>query len=226
MLQNGGIYPSMTPKEAVRLFASYYDEALDPATLLETVALDKVSSTSWRKLSGGERQRLSLALALVGKPRVIFLDEPTAGVDPEGRIAIRQVINTLVSEGACVILTTHEIEEAERLADKVIIINEGRKIAEGSPWELREQATAWGKGIKIQVRGDLSTEAASVHLGVQVEDIGNNSYYMYTEPNPKFILSLAQWLAQQDITLSSLETGPASLEEAYINLTWRKDDDL
>ncbi|MCL4313139.1 MAG: ABC transporter ATP-binding protein [Actinobacteria bacterium] len=219
MLQSGGIYTSMTPREAVHLFASYYDDHLDPVTLLETVALERVASTPWRKLSGGERQRLSLALALVGKPRVVFLDEPTAGVDPEGRIAIRQVISTLVNEGACVILTTHELEEAEKLAHKVIIINEGRKVAEGSPWELRERTTLRDKGIRIQVKGNLDAEIASAQLEVQVEKIGDDSYFIYTESSPDFILSLARWLAQHNITLYSLGSGPASLEEVYINLT-------
>src|SRR5205807_9727089 len=104
--------------------------------LLRLVGLDDVASTPWRRLSGGEQQRLSLALALVGRPQVAFLDEPTAGVDPAGRLAIRQVIRDLREDGVCVLLTTHELEEAERLADRVVIIDHGRAVAEGTPAEL------------------------------------------------------------------------------------------
>ena len=96
--------------------------------------------TPWRRLSGGEQQRLSLALALVGKPEVLFLDEPTAGVDPEGRIAVRDIIATQRDRGICVILTTHELDEAERLADHVVIIDQGRMLAEGTPAALASGA--------------------------------------------------------------------------------------
>ena len=125
MLQRGGVYPTMGPRRALQLFADYYDDPEDPEALLHQVGLEAVARTPWRRLSGGEQQRLSLALALVGRPEVVFLDEPTAGVDPEGRIAIRQVITALRDRGACVVLTTHELPEAERLADEVVIIGPG-----------------------------------------------------------------------------------------------------
>ncbi len=112
----------------LRLFADYYDDPEDPEALLELVGLRAAARTPWRRLSGGEQQRLSLALAIVGRPEVVFLDEPTAGVDPEGRITVRRVITELRHRGACVVLTTHELPEAERLADEVVII------ARGAPW--------------------------------------------------------------------------------------------
>src|SRR5947199_10776197 len=125
MLQRGGVYPGMGPKEALRLVASYYDSPDDPEALLDRVGLRDVASTPWRRLSGGEQQRLSLALALVGRPRVAFLDEPTAGLDPAARHTVWEVVRRLREKGACVVLTTHYLEEAERLADRVVIIDHG-----------------------------------------------------------------------------------------------------
>src|SRR5579872_5296356 len=133
MLQRGGAYPMLGPRRAIDLFAGYYPDPESTDELLDLVGLRGVERTPWRHLSGGEQQRLSLALALVGKPRVVFLDEPTAGVDPQGRLAIRRVITDLRDAGVCVLLTTHELEEAERLADRVVIIDHGRVVAEGTP---------------------------------------------------------------------------------------------
>src|SRR3954451_15900140 len=138
MLQQGGVYPGMGPLEALRLFSSYYDEPADPVALLDRVGLAAVAKTPWRRLSGGEQQRLSLALALIGRPAVAFLDEPTAGVDPGGRLAIRAVISALRDDGVCVVLTTHELEEAQRLADRIVIVDHGRVVAAGTPAELMQ----------------------------------------------------------------------------------------
>ena len=123
MLQRGGIYPMLGSAQVLHLFAAYYDDPEDPDLLIERVGLGPVRRTPWRRLSGGEQQRLSLALALVGKPEVLFLDEPTAGVDPEGRIVVRDIIADQRARGICVVLTTHELDEAERLADQVVIID-------------------------------------------------------------------------------------------------------
>jgi ABC-type Mn2+/Zn2+ transport system ATPase subunit len=113
MLQNGGVYPMLGPRQVIDLFSHYYPEPLATDALLDLVALRAVAATPWRHLSGGEKQRLSLALALIGRPKVAFLDEPTAGVDPEGRLAIRAVVGELRSQGVCVLLTTHELTEAD-----------------------------------------------------------------------------------------------------------------
>jgi ABC-2 type transport system ATP-binding protein len=115
MLQQGGVYTAMRPPEALRLFASYYDDPADPDELLHRVGLDAQRGTPWRHLSGGEKQRLSLALALVGRPAVAFLDEPTAGIDPAGRQTIRSLVAELRGEDVCVLLTTHDLDEGEYL---------------------------------------------------------------------------------------------------------------
>jgi len=163
MLQNGGVYPMLGPAQMLELFARYYDDPEDPAGLLDLVGLGPVRRTPWRRLSGGEQQRLSLALALVGRPRVLFLDEPTAGVDPEGRIVVRSIIADQRDRGICVVLTTHELAEAERLADHVVIIDHGRTLAEGSPAELAS-GTADGS-IRFTTDPGLDTAALAAAIG-------------------------------------------------------------
>src|SRR5262249_39688216 len=135
MLQNGGVYPGIRAGEVAQLFCGLYGNRHEPAELLSLVGLTGRAGTTWKQLSGGEQQRLSLALALAGEPDVVFLDEPTASVDVSGRQIVRSVIRELSSRGCCVLLTTHELDEAERLADHVVIIDRGKVAAAGSPAE-------------------------------------------------------------------------------------------
>ena len=132
MLQRGGVYPMLGPRRAIELFAGYYPDPEPTDALSSWSGSRRVQRTPWRHLSGGEQQRLSLALALVGQPRAVFLDEPTAGVDPEGRLGLRTVISGLRERGTCVVLTTHELAEAERMADRLVIIRSGRLLAQGT----------------------------------------------------------------------------------------------
>jgi ABC-2 type transport system ATP-binding protein len=165
MLQRGGVYPVMGPRRALALFAAYYDDPEDPEELLDVVGLRAVARTPWRRLSGGEQQRLSLALAVVGRPEVVFLDEPTAGVDPEGRLAVRQVITGLRDRGACVVLTTHELPEAERVADDVVIMARGRAVARGTVAELAEAGGEGGIHFEGPVALDLVELATALGGG-------------------------------------------------------------
>src|SRR5215470_13112703 len=119
MLQEGGLYPGIRPLEALRLFASYYDDPDDPERLLDVVGLRDAEHTLVRRMSGGQQQRLSLALALVGRPTLLFLDEPTAGMDPHARATTWALIRDLRDHGATVVLTTHAMQEAEELCDRV-----------------------------------------------------------------------------------------------------------
>jgi ABC-2 type transport system ATP-binding protein len=144
MLQRGGVYPMLGPRRVLDLFGRYYPDPLPTDDLLELVGLRAVAATPWRHLSGGEQQRLSLALALVGRPEVAFLDEPTAGVDPEGRIAVRGVVADLKEKRVCVVLTTHELTEAGRMADRIVILSSGRVVLEGTPHELTAGVSSGG----------------------------------------------------------------------------------
>ena len=225
MLQKGGVYPMLGPAQVLALFARYYDDPEDPEELLHLVGLSGVRRTPWRRLSGGEQQRLSLALALVGRPRVLFLDEPTAGVDPEGRIVVRDIIADRRDRGVCVVLTTHELAEAERLADQVVIIDHGRMLAEGTPADL---ATGTADGaIRFTTVPGIDTGALAARRRDRRLDRGGapRSYRLVAPPgmaSPTVMAVLAGWLAERDLALGDLRTGQ-SLEEAYLAITGSRD---
>ena len=217
MLQRGGVYPAMSPLEAVRLFASYYDNAEEPEGLIFRVGLTSVAGTPWRRLSGGEQQRLSLALALVGRPWVAFLDEPTAGVDPQGRLAIRTVIRELRAAGVCVVLTTHELEEAERLADRVVIIDRGRLVTEGTPAELMTQGG--GREIRFGAPPGLDAAGLTTTLGAIVTEERPGEYLVAAEAKPATVAAITAWLAERDLPLADLRAGRERLEDVFLRLT-------
>ena len=221
MLQKGGIYPMLGPAQVLHLFAAYYDDPEDPDALLDQVGLADARRTPWRRLSGGEQQRLALALALVGRPDVLFLDEPTAGVDPEGRIVVRDLIAAQRSRGRCVLLTTHELAEAERLADRVVIIDKGRALAEGTPAELASGTADGSVRFSTEPGIDTGALAAAVGPGASVEEESPGAYRLRPPvgtATPPVVAALAGWLAERDLALGDLRTGQ-SLEEAYLAIT-------
>jgi ABC-2 type transport system ATP-binding protein len=215
MLQRGGVYPSMGPAEALRLFSSYYESPEDPADLVERMRLSHVARTPWRRLSGGEQQRLSLALALVGRPEVAFLDEPTAGVDPQGRIAIRAEIARLRDRAACVLLTTHELEEAERVADRIVIIDRGRIVASGTLGEL----TGGTAVIRFSAPAGIDAAGLGTFLGAAVVEETPGRYLASIAGTPAVIARLASWLAERDLPLSDLRAGMERLEDLFLRVT-------
>jgi ABC-2 type transport system ATP-binding protein len=221
MLQKGGVYPMLGPRQVLTLFSRYYRDPEDPEALLDLVGLGPVRRTPWRRLSGGEQQRLSLALALVGRPRVLFLDEPTAGVDPEGRILVRDIIADQRDRGVCVILTTHELVEAERLADQVVIIDHGRTLAEGSPAELASGTTDGSIRFTTVAGIDTAALVEAVGSGATLVEERPGSYRLQPPAgaaSPGVVAAVAGWLADRDLTLGDLRT-VQSLEEAYLAIT-------
>jgi ABC-2 type transport system ATP-binding protein len=219
MLQSGGVYPGMSPAEALRLFAAYYDDPLDTEALLGQLGLTDVARTQWRRLSGGEKQRLALALALVGRPQVAFLDEPTAGVDPAGRLVIREVIRGLRDDGVAVLLTTHELEEAARLADRVVIVDHGRVAAEGTPAEL--MSSGGGTDIRFGAPPGIDVEEMSRRLGARVAEVQPGEYRVDAPSTPERVAALTAWLAEHDLPLGDLRAGRQSLEDVFLRLTER-----
>jgi ABC-2 type transport system ATP-binding protein len=217
MLQGGGLYPSMGPREALRLFAAYYDDPADPEELLVRVGLEGVARTPWRRLSGGERQRLSLALALVGRPRVAFLDEPTAGVDPAGRMVIRRIVRELAADGVCVLLTTHELEEAERVADRVLIIDRGRAVVEGGVEEVLRAGA--GDEIRFGAPPGLDTAALAARVGGPVREVAPGEYVVAVPASPANVAAITAWLAERDLPLADLRAGRHRLEDVFLRLT-------
>ncbi|HET9690187.1 MAG TPA: ABC transporter ATP-binding protein [Acidimicrobiales bacterium] len=215
MLQRGGVYPTMPAGEVLRLFARFYADPDDPAALLDRVGLAERAATPWRRLSGGEQQRLSLALALVGRPEVVFLDEPTAGVDPAGRIDIRGVVAGLRDAGACVLLTTHELDEAARLADRIAIVDHGRLVAEGTPASL---VASGGQRVRFSAPPGIDVAALGATLGGAVRDAGSGDYVAEVAPTPAALAALTGWLAERDLPLADLRTTDR-LEDVFLRLT-------
>ncbi|HYL40922.1 MAG TPA: ABC transporter ATP-binding protein, partial [Candidatus Binatus sp.] len=168
MLQAGGLDPRATPRDVLRLYAAFYAGGRDPGSLLAQLGLGGAATTRVRRLSGGERQRLALALALIGEPEVLLLDEPTAGMDPEARRTTRELIAGLRAEGRAILLTTHDLVDVERLADRVAILDHGRIRAEGTPDELMAGAAA-------QVRFRLHAEPTRGQLAGLASMVGSRA---------------------------------------------------
>jgi len=217
MLQRGGVYPAMNARQVMRLFSAYYRRPADPEELIGRVGLAGVAGTPWRRLSGGEQQRLGLALALIGRPQVVLLDEPTAGIDPAGRIAIRQVVAGLRAEGTCVLLTTHDLDEAEKLADRVVIISAGRLVAEGSPAELMRSDA--GRRIHFGAPPSLDLSELGAAMAAPVREEQPGEYVVDTGATPAAVARLTAWLAERDLPLSDLRAGRQSLEDVFLQLT-------
>jgi ABC-2 type transport system ATP-binding protein len=217
MLQQGGVYTGIRPGEVLRLFASYYDDPADPDELLARVGLDDRRGTAWRHLSGGERQRLSLALALVGRPEVVVLDEPTSGIDPAGRLVVRDVIAELRRSGVSVLVTTHDLAEAERLADHVVILDRGRVVANASPAELMDSTGA--DHFRFGAPGRIDVDALAGHLSVPVVEERAGEYRVDAPPSPAVVAALTAWLAERELPLADLRAGRQSLEDVFLRLT-------
>ena len=217
MLQSGGVATGMRPAEALHLFASYYDNPVDPDELLDLVGLADHRSSTWRSMSGGEQQRLSLALALVGRPDVAFLDEPTAGIDPAGRQLIRRVIADLRDRGVAVLLTTHDLEEAEKLADHVVIIDHGVVLADGTPTELMRAAQ--GDDVRFGAPTGLDVSSLGARIGAVVTEVSPGEYVVASAATPSMVAAITAWLAEMDLPLADLRAGRQRLEDVFLRLT-------
>jgi ABC-2 type transport system ATP-binding protein len=193
MLQSGGVGPGVRVLEALRHAAALYEHSLDPGDLLDRVGLSGMERRTWRQISGGEQRRLALALALVGRPQVAFLDEPSSGVDPLGRQQLREVIAGLREDGVTVLLTSHDLDEVERLADHVVILDHGHVVAAGSPASL---TTAPVEEVRFGAPTGLDTAALSTHLATPVEVAGDGEYLVRAAGSPALVASLTAWLAE------------------------------
>ena len=216
MLQEGGIYPSARPIDVVRQYCGLYstDTVDRPDELLERVGLSERRRTPWRRLSGGEKQRLSLALALTGQPAIIFLDEPTSGVDVNGRTMIRGIIRDLADMGCAVILATHELDEAEKVCDRVVIFDKGRVLVDGNLDDVRRARQA----VRLRTARPLDLGAMPDNLaGWLVED--SPGTYSIEDAPQGLIGALAVWLSEHGIDVVELRAGLNSLEDVFKKLT-------
>ncbi|GBD19397.1 Daunorubicin/doxorubicin resistance ATP-binding protein DrrA [bacterium HR27] len=217
MLQAGGIYPTATPREVVELFAAFYPDPEDPSELLRLVGLEDVSQTRYRYLSGGQQRRLALALALIGKPELLFLDEPTTGMDPQARRLTWSLLEELKRRGITIVLTTHFLEEAERLADRVAIIDHGRLLVLATPQELMRLET---DQITLTASQDLQLAALQQLPSVRrVRELGNGRYALETERPMDTLVEVTSWARAHGILLTEVRVGYRSLEDVFLRLT-------
>lgn len=215
MLQEGGVYPSAKVLETVRHYAALYGKGADPVALVDTVGLTSRSQATWKQLSGGERQRVSLALALAAVPDVVFLDEPTSGVDINGRDAVRSIIRDLAANGCAVVLATHELDEAELLADRMIIIDRGLLIADATLAELRKGHDE----IRFRSSPELDLRALAEATGIVASKVGSDEYVIDAPPQPRLMAQLGDWLAEAGHPLHDLRAGGQRLEDVFRRLT-------
>lgn len=223
MPQGGGAYPGVHADEMLGLIASCAAEPLDPAWLLDVLGLSGVRRTSYKRLSGGQQQRLSLACALVGRPELMFLDEPTAGMDPQARRLVWELVGALRRDGVSVLLTTHLMDEAEALADRVVIIDQGRTVADGSASELTEPED--GKQelrFRSQPALDLDLLLAALPEDCHAEELRPGDYVVRGLVDPQVVSTVTAWCAQRGVLAQELRVSRRSLEDVFLELTGRE----
>jgi ABC-2 type transport system ATP-binding protein len=225
MLQTGGgVDPRMTAREVLRLHGRFHVAPRGADELLELVGLTAAARTRYRRLSGGEKQRLGLALALVGRPTLVILDEPTAGMDVEGRTATRALLGQLRSEGVTILLTSHDLTDVERVADRIGIIDRGRLVALGAPLELSQAAFPV---LRFRLDAPLSQPDVRAleerirerHGRATLVEEGGGRYRLDAiEPNPPLVALIAAWCGVRGALIVELRAGGGSLEERYVEL--------
>lgn len=226
MIQAGGAYPGARAAEMLRLTASYCRNPLNVDRLLTLLGLTEVARTPVRRLSGGQQQRLSLAMAVIGRPELVFLDEPTAGLDPQARHAVWRIVEALRADGVTTVLTTHHMDEVERLADEVLIIDRGHVVAAGTPTALTR-----GESPALRFRADAdldSTALADLTTVLPGECVASRAGdgYLVTGPpaaiGPDLLAAVTVWCAARAIMPSDLQVGRRTLEDVFLDLTGRE----
>jgi ABC-2 type transport system ATP-binding protein len=222
MLQAGGIPPAVPAGEYLRTLSRFHVKPHDTAWLLDIVGLTDHAKTPYKRLSGGQQQRLSLVAAVVGRPELVFLDEPTAGMDPQARHATWDLVSALRGDGVAVILTTHFMEEAERLADHVVIIDHGRAVADGSP------ASLTGSAGQLRFRAEPDLDIDSLLTALPAGSAAKESpagRYLIEVPGgtvqPALLAAVTAWCADRGVLPSSLQIESRTLEDVFLELTGR-----
>jgi ABC-2 type transport system ATP-binding protein len=220
MLQAGGIPPAVPAGEYLRTLSRFHVKPHDTAWLLDIVGLTSHVKTPYKRLSGGQQQRLSLAAAVLGRPELVFLDEPTAGMDPQARHATWDLITALRADGVGVILTTHFMEEAERLADHVVIIDHGRVVADGAPAQLT--GTAGQLRFRAEAGLDIDSLLAALPPGSAAKE-SPAGHYLIEVPGgtvqPALLAAVTAWCADRAVLPSSLQIESRTLEDVFLELT-------
>lgn len=214
VLQESEPVPELTAGEAVRMQAGYYRNSRDPNETLELVGLSDSADHRTRKLSGGQKRRLDLALALVGDPDLIFLDEPTTGFDPSARRESWGMIEALREIGKTVLLTTHYMDEAEHLADRIVVIGAGKIVAKGTAAELAESVDA---RTRISWRPGSSEPAPPTHFDASTNVFGH--WQINADDTRSSMHQLTSWAIENEVALDELNVARPTLEDVYLELT-------
>ncbi|HUJ40652.1 MAG TPA: ABC transporter ATP-binding protein [Candidatus Acidoferrales bacterium] len=221
VLQSTSLPDKLRVEEALSLFAELYGTRAERGALLKRFGLEEKRQAFYGKLSGGQKQRLAIALALVHRPRVVFLDEPTAGLDPQVRREIYDIFEELRSEKKTILLTTHYIEEAERLCDRVAIVDQGKVIALGTPRELKQRAAGTTR-IEVSLAKPIeATELRALEGVADCRALDGRTVLHSTRP-PQTIVALVKHLEAHGNELQSLEIATPSLEDVFIEMTGRR----
>ncbi len=221
MLQGGGGYPAARAGEMLNLVASYSANPLDPAWLLDTLGLTDAARTTYRRLSGGQQQRLSLACAIVGRPELVFLDEPTSGMDAHARVVVWELIDALRRDGATVVLTTHQLKEAEELADRIVIIDHGSTVASGTPAELMRSGAEDQLRFSAPRKLDLSLLLSALPEGYRAREHSPGEYLVEGTIDPQVLATVTAWCARMNILTTDMRVEQRSLEDVFLELTGR-----
>jgi ABC-2 type transport system ATP-binding protein len=222
MLQGGGGYPAARAGEMLRLVASYAAKPLDPDWLLQTLGLTDSAGTTYRRLSGGQQQRLALACALVGRPELVFLDEPTAGMDAHARLVVWELIDALRRDGVTVVLTTHHLQEAEELADQIVIIDRGAAVASGTPAELMRNGAEDQLRFSAPRKLDLSLLVSALPEGHSAKELTPGEYLIEGKVDPQVLATVTAWCARLNVMATDLRIEQRSLEDVFLDLTGKE----
>jgi len=219
MLQDGGIYASARAVPMLRHLARFYADPLDVDDLVARLGLDSVTAT-YRRMSGGEKQRLALACAVVGRPDLVFLDEPSAGMDPQTRLAAWDLVEQLRRDGVTVVLTTHLMDEAERLADHVVIVDHGAVVATGTPGEL----TGGTDVLSFSAAPGLTLDSlrAALPPDTAVVEASPGAYRVEGAVGAGVLSAVGAWCSTHDVVPRDMATGRRSLEDVFLDLTGRE----
>src|SRR5579859_8013302 len=208
MLQQDGLYQTLRAREILALYASFFADPEDPAQLMERVGLSAAAGTRFRQLSGGQKRRLALAVAIVGKPQLVFLDEPTTGMDPQARRATWDIIQELKARGVTVMLTTHFMDEAERLADRIAIMDGGKIIALDTPAGLTTSQSTTGTEVRFRAAPGLDMAALGKLPSVRAAREESSGVYVFDTGAPRDLLvELTGWLREHAVDLTELRIG-------------------
>jgi ABC-2 type transport system ATP-binding protein len=219
-LQATNLPDRITSREAMRLFASFYSQTVDADALLKRLMLWEKRDQGYGRLSGGQKQRLALALALINDPQMLFLDEPSAGLDPQARLEIHELVQELRREQRTILLTTHYIEEAEKLCDRVAIIDEGRIVAMGTPEDIRARTLGQAR---VEVRCERPLPAGDPPRWADADPAQvstDRRTIVVTTPKPaRTLVELVRWIDQLGVELADVQLRRPSLEDVFIELT-------